>query len=1044
MTGSKGSNLLALSALLIAISPGTTLLAQSDNTTQSNSTPSAAQNTDAHSQASDAAMSADQLQALPIPGRNWPAFLAGSPAPAESDDGDGDASSRRPASAPTVSLDGVSTRLAFGEMEGRGGSSRRLIAPGMGEAAIHAVQVADAGSRAIVERGSGTRIDVETRRGENALHGQGFVFDRENVWGAQNPFTQWVKETAPASPLTVPVFTPESYTPSDREIIWGAGAGGPLRRNRLFWFGALDSYLRNDPGVSTVKHPDSFFAQPSNDQMQVLSARLGMSSANPVAAGLSAYSGMLQTLDGLLGPAPRTSTHWSGSVRLDWAATERNHFTLEGKGAHASTPGGGLTRASETYGTHSYGAGRASNQLLLGRWQTFITPKLLAVTQASAGRRIRTMPAETPSAWEQSLLVSNWAQLPQIVVDGRYGFTIGNPSRFGPGSYPDEHLYEVRQQFDWVRGRLLLKGGIDISRNTDATSHLRNQTGTYYYSSVENFASDALSFAEFGINGQLNPYDQHNCDETGRVWRDSAGTLHGLGYLPCYSWYSQTMGPANWEVDTNDWAGYVTSQWQPAKQLVVSLALRWDLEQLPSPIALVDNPELPLTQKLPRLGNEWSPRASVAWGGRTRFRPVLRVGYGMYFGRTPNATLEAALTRTGSLKGDLNFFMRPTDNLYAGGAPPFPYVLSGEPANVVKPGAVEFAPTFRNGEVHQGVVSVEQELPGHIRLEASGAVSLGRRLPVTLDANIDPAANPRTITYAVVDGNHSGPIKASQITAPFFASWPSALSSTGFAGRLNSNYQQITEIFSRANSTYQAAIIRLTRNSRGGLTMHARYTYAHAMDWNPNESALVNRPSVLDPTDFAQEYGTSTLDVRHSAAIAAIWESRWKAHGWEGRIANGWMISGAGYFHSGLPYTMRTAGSLAKEFTVSGAPIVALAPGMNGYGGDSRVYGVGRNTYRYPSTWKADARLAKRFNLGSGRQIELLAESFNLLNHRIVTGIETVGYSIESGRASGGLPTLNFLTGLKSGQTEFGQPLNVNATDLYRERQIQFGMRMRF
>jgi hypothetical protein len=156
------------------------------------------------------------------------------------------------------------------------------------------------------------------------------------------------------------------------------------------------------------------------------------------------------------------------------------------------------------------------------------------------------------------------------------------------------------------------------------------------------------------------------------------------------------------------------------------------------------------------------------------------------------------------------------------------------------------------------------------------------------------------------------------------------------------------------------------------------------------------------------------------------------------------MISGAGYFHSGLPYTMRTAGSLAKEFTVSGAPIVALAPGMNGYGGDSRVYGVGRNTYRYPSTWKADARLAKRFNLGSGRQIELLAESFNLLNHRIVTGIETVGYSIESGRASGGLPTLNFLTGLKSGQTEFGQPLNVNATDLYRERQIQFGMRMRF
>jgi hypothetical protein len=45
---------------------------------------------------------------------------------------------------------------------------------------------------------------------------------------------------------------------------------------------------------------------------------------------------------------------------------------------------------------------------------------------------------------------------------------------------------------------------------------------------------------------------------------------------------------------------------------------------------------------------------------------------------------------------------------------------------------------------------------------------------------------------------------------------------------------------------------------------------------------------------------------------------------------------------------------------------------------------------------------------------------------------------------NGIFPTLNFLTGLKTGQTEFGQPLNINATDFYRPRQIQFGMRVRF
>jgi hypothetical protein len=74
------------------------------------------------------------------------------------------------------------------------------------------------------------------------LHGQGFVFDRQNTWGAQNPFTQWVKETAAATDTTTPTFTPESYTPPDHEMTWGMGAGGRLRKDKVFWFAALDGY----------------------------------------------------------------------------------------------------------------------------------------------------------------------------------------------------------------------------------------------------------------------------------------------------------------------------------------------------------------------------------------------------------------------------------------------------------------------------------------------------------------------------------------------------------------------------------------------------------------------------------------------------------------------------------------------------------------------------------------------------------------------------------------------------------------------------------
>ncbi|HMG88112.1 MAG TPA: carboxypeptidase regulatory-like domain-containing protein [Terracidiphilus sp.] len=983
-----------------------------------------------------------QLQALPLSGRDWQSFVLDVPAQVEA--GERRGPSAASAIAPQLTVDGVRLQSAFGSTSaGRTrDSAASLLGPGSSESALRDVQSGDLAGKASAYAGPSHTI-VETQRGSDHLHGQAFVFDRQNVWNARNPFTEWVHETAPATNTTVPVFTAESYSPGDHEALWGAGIGGVVHKLHLFWFAALDGYERNDPGVATVKHPDNFFAQPSNDRMQLLSAQLGLNSADPVSAGLGAYSKLLETLNGLLGPAPRNSSQWIGFGRIDGSVAERHHFTFEATGAQLNSPGGGFTRASETSGTHSFGNVQATKQWVLGRWEAFLTPNLLAVTQGSYGLDVQTAQPETPSAFEQSLNINAWGQLPQVVVDSRYGFTIGNPARFGPGSYPDEHLTMAQEQLNWVRGNLLVKAGIEINHNRDATSRLRNQTGTYYYSSVEDFASDALAFSAYGLKGQLDPMNQHNCDQTGKAWRDGSGVLHGLGYLPCYSFYSQTMGPSDWWLSTNDWAGYATSQWQPSRQTVLTLAMRWELEQLPPAISNLENPDLPLTARMPNLGSQWGPRAGFAWGTGEGGSPVIRLGYGVYFSRTRNSVVENALTQTGSLKGDLNFFMRPTDNLNAGGAPPFPYVFAGEPASIVKPAAVEFAPNFRNGEIQQAEAAVEEMLPGRIHLEASAVASLGRRLPITVDANVDPAQDAKTITYAVIDGNASGPIKSPLITVPFFAAWPSITSPTGFAGRLNPKYQQVSEMFSRANSTYEAAMLRVSRNARG-LTLRARYTYAHAMDWNPDETSQVGGPSVLDPIDFRQEYGTSALDVRHSATAALIVQSPWKLKNLAGHIANGWSLSGTAYFRSGLPYTMHTAGSMAKEFNSTGAAIVALSTGMNGYGGDNRVYGVGRNTYRYPTTWKADLRLGKRFNLGQMRQLELMAESFNLFNHQNVTELETTGYSIESGTVTGGLPRLNFLTGLKTGQTEFGKPLNINATNFYRERQVQFGARLRF
>lgn len=1010
-------------------------------------------------------MSGEEMGSLPVSGRHWQDFVLDTPAASTQAGGEAQAEIRGSATEPAdMAVDGVSTKLAFGETSGRrpatsddGGDGPNRMGQAWGgggapmsEAAIRQVRTEAGNVEARASHGAGGRVEVTTESGSNELHGQGFFYDRQNAWGARNPFTQWVKETAPATNSTTPVFTPEAYTPPDHETTLGVGAGGRIRRNKLFWFGALDASHRNDPGLAMVRHPDKFFAQPSNDEMQVLSARLGMSSVNPVAEGLGAYSKMLETLAGLLGPAPRSSAEWVGFGRLDWMATERQTFTLESTGASWNAPGGGIRGVSEPYGNHSFGSSEATQEWGLARWAAFVTPNLLAVTQGSVGQAEIKRGAETPSAFEQTLEQSAWGQLPQIVADSRYGFTIGNPARFGQGSYPTERTFRVQEMVDWVHGGVLVRAGFNAGHNADSTNLMRNETGTYHYASVYNFASDALAFGAFGLQGLLNPESPHNCDETGKVWRDSGGGLRGLGNLPCYSYYTQTMGPTYWHLSTNDWAGFATAQWQPAKRMVVSAGLRWQREQMPPPVSWMLNPELPQAGKMPDLGNNWGPRVSVALGSGDSRWPVLRMGYGMYYGRTENATLESVLTQSGSLKGDLNFFIRPTDGFNSfsatSGAPLFPYVLEGEPLSVVKPSVVEFAPGFRNPEVHQAVAAVEEKLPAHLHVTASALVSLGRRLPVAVDTNFDPSLSLRTITYDVVDGTGKGPIKTPQITVPFYATWPSP---TGPIGRLNPDYQQISEIQSRANSTYEAGVVRVSRYGRD-VSFSAHYTYAHAMDWNPDENTYLGGSGVLDPAGFSTEYGTSSLDVRHSGGVTLTLEAPWKLHGAVGRVADGWRLSGIGYFRSGLPYTMRTSGSLAKEFTDSGDVIVALGPGMNGSGGDNRVYGVGRNTYRYPWTWKADARVGKSFNLGHGRRLELLAESFNLFNHQNVTRLETTGYSISSGTSSGGFPTLNFMNGLKISHTTglptptFGQPLNINTTHFFRERQIEFGLRIRF
>jgi len=1007
---------------------------------------------------------AEELSAIPVSSRNWQEFAALTPAinPSSQTQRNGDqlgaqsssvsdaqqeflstaGSTTNPSSA---SIDGIAISPGFQSSSSR--ESRQTES--VGESAVLSMQ-ARTGTAPADELSTGATLRLNTNQGHNGLHGQVFYYNKQNLWGAQNPFTQWIQQTAPANGVQTAQFTATPYTPPNTRQTIGLGAGSQIRRDKLFWFAALDGLLANDPAVATVRHPADFFAQPTLDDLTVLAARLNLPGPAIEEAAATSYSNWLNGMAGLLGPVPRSSSQWQGFGRLDWQG-ERHHLSLASNSAIATAPGGAATRTSETYGSHSFGNSQASDTWTLAKLDSFLTPNLLNSAAALYSRHVQSETPQTPSAFESPLLANAWGQLPEIVADSKYGFVLGKPASLGKSSFPDERNFAAQDTLSWVHGAHLVKIGASFDHISDSVGTLVNQTGTYSYPNVLNFISDAASFLQYGFNGVGNPTaPDHNCDTTGRV-HSTGGNLAGLGDLPCYSWYSQRIGPSNWKLSTNQLAAFATEQFQPSRKLTLSAGLRVEAEQLPPPIASVDNPALPATEKLPPTILNWGPRFGLAFSPWNT--TVLRLGAGLYYGHIDNSVLLAALTQTGSPNSDLNFFFKPTDP----GAPPFPYVFSQTPATAVTPNAVSFAPRFRAQEVDQAVFSLEQELPGHWLITVNAMASLGRRLPISIDTNVDTnidtntdaTQSPQTITYAVVDALQAGPIKTSQITVPFYTA------------RLNPAYQQLSSIESRANSTYQATMIKLVRIGGHGLNFHAHYLYAHATDWDPNESGNVAVNDVLDPRDdpqdFRLEYGTSNLDIRHSASATLLYEAPWKFQHLTGTLVNGWTVAGVGQYRSGLPFTMRTGGYIPGFYNDMTQLIEGIGPGINGSGGDNRLYGlanglpfdIGRNTYRYPATWTADTRLGKRFSLGEHREFELLAESFNLFNHQNVTLLETTGYTIERGTTSGDLPTLNFLTGLTSAGLpstipEFGKPLDINATNFYRPREIQLGMRARF
>jgi hypothetical protein len=104
-------------------------------------------------------------------------------------------------------------------------------------------------------RAAGGVINTVTKSGSNQFHGEIFFYDRDNgLGGASNPYTQLYNFNENTG-LNV-----QNIKPKDKRLQYGFGIGGPILKDKLYWFYGFDQQKRNFPGVARTSDPYDLFA----------------------------------------------------------------------------------------------------------------------------------------------------------------------------------------------------------------------------------------------------------------------------------------------------------------------------------------------------------------------------------------------------------------------------------------------------------------------------------------------------------------------------------------------------------------------------------------------------------------------------------------------------------------------------------------------------------------------------------------------------------------------------------------------------------------
>src|SRR5713101_5286044 len=443
------------------------------------------------------------------------------------------------------------------------------------QASIREFQVNTSSYSAEYGRSAGGVTNAVTKSGTNEWHGGAFLYDRNNKWGTRNPL-------ATNSVLVNGVFTPVGIKPVDVRYQFGGNVGGPIVKDKAFFFFSYDQQRRNFPGLARFIQPD--ILNLSATSRTAITAR-GVTSAQ--------VDSTLTFLNSLSGTLPRRGDNLIFLPKVDWHINSNNVLTATYNWLKWDSPAGIQTQATNTRAKDNFGDDFVRAKFFNLRLASTISSKLVNEARFQYGQDFEyefsqpPLPGEPTTAPAYQGVTTAGTRSPQTFINNT--FTFGVPEFLERPSFPDERRTQVADTLTYTTGNHTLKFGGDVNHVKDIINNLRFSGGEFNYTGGNGLNDFIVDYVNFTTSGAIRALS------TGTLTTNPLGRCVGTTRRAgkCYAGsFNQGFGVLGLTLNTNDYNFFFQDDWRVSPKLTLNLGMRYEYQQNPTNTAARINPAL--------------------------------------------------------------------------------------------------------------------------------------------------------------------------------------------------------------------------------------------------------------------------------------------------------------------------------------------------------------------------------------------------------------------------------------------------------------------